>query len=101
MGHFFDYLPVMIERPTQTAGMKQEHFLRELAVYSLPDGREFVAHATGKTGYSLYTPKAWKNYGMAEYRVHPDGKILSKGVPTRWRVEDLRDTGRSATYLNT
>jgi hypothetical protein len=90
----------MIERPTKTDDPAQELFLRELGIYSLPDGREFVAHAAGEAGYSLYTPSAWKTFGMAEYRVHPDGKILSKGIPTRWGVADLRDTGRSVKYLN-
>jgi hypothetical protein len=89
----------MIEHPTQTDDATQQFFLRELGVYALPDGREFVAHAAGEAGYSLYTPRAWKTYGMAEYRVHPDGKILSKGIPTRWSAEDLKDTGRSVKYL--
>jgi hypothetical protein len=73
---------------------------KQPVLYSLPDGREFVAHAAGEAGYSLYTLRAWKTYGMAEYRVHPDGKILSKGIPTRWSAAGLKDTGRSVKYLS-
>ena len=90
----------MIDYSKQSDTSKEELFLRELGVYSFPDGREFVAHAAGAEGYSLYTLRAWKTFGMAEYRVHADGRILSKGIPTKWSVEDLIDTGRSIRYLN-
>ena len=90
----------MIDYSKQSDTSRQELFLRELGVYSLPDGREFVAQATGAEGYSLYTLQAWKTFGMAEYRIHADGRILSKGTPTKWSVEDLRDTRRSVKYLS-
>ena len=90
----------MIDYSKQSDISKQELFLRELGVYSFPDGREFVAQATGAEGYSLYTLRAWKTYGIAEYRVHADGRIFSKGRPTKYSIEDLRDTGRSVKYLS-
>jgi hypothetical protein len=90
----------MLDYSNNSDTSERELFLRELGVYSFPDGREFVAHAAGAEGYSLYTIRAWKTFGIAEYRVHADGKILSKGTPTKWSAEDLRDTGRSVLYLS-
>lgn len=67
--------------------------LKEQGVYRLPDRRELIVGRIDTRGYSLYSPQAWKNRGIAEYRVHEDGRLLSKGIPTRWRIEDLTDTG--------
>jgi hypothetical protein len=72
--------------------------LRERGIYKLPDGRGFVISRSGD-GYSLYSPRAWAGYGLADYRIHMDGRILSKGVPTRWRIDNLTDTGRTAEYI--
>jgi hypothetical protein len=72
--------------------------LRERGIYKLLDGREFVISRSGD-GYSLHTARAWSSYGVADYRLHPDGRILSRGVPTCWRVEDLADTARTAEQL--
>lgn len=69
--------------------------LRERGVYRLTDGREFVVIAGERGEYILFNPHAWTYGGYAEYTVRSDGKILSKGVPTRWSVEDLTDTGRT------
>jgi hypothetical protein len=73
--------------------------LKELGIYRLPDGREFVVSESGRDAYSLYAPLAWKNFGLAEYRIHADGRLLSKGTLTRWRMEDLTYTGRMALPL--
>ena len=66
--------------------------LRERGVYTLPDGRRFIAHASTTDTYSLYPLRMWQA-GRAEYVLRPDGRILSKGVPTRWRAADLAFTG--------
>ena len=71
---------------------------RELGVYRLPDGREFVASTLHADGCALYAVPAWWSYGGAEYWADRDGRILSRGVPTPWRVADLEDTGRTASY---
>jgi hypothetical protein len=63
-------------------------------VYALPDGRELIADGTDDLGCSLYCPQTCKSYGIAEYRIHPDGGLMSKGVPVRWRIEGLKNTGR-------
>lgn len=70
--------------------------LRERGIYQLPDKREFVVGMTDRSGFALFELFAWKYRGSAEYLVRADGKILSRGVPTRWSVQDLTDTGRTA-----
>ena len=72
--------------------------LRELGVYALPDGREFVVSTIYHDGCSLYAPRAWESFGTAEYWVDRDGRLLHKGVPSVWKVDDLNDTGRTASY---
>ena len=67
--------------------------LRERGVYALPDGRRFVAHASTPDSYSLFALRAWRQAAPAEYVLRPDGRILSKGVPTRWHAADLAFTG--------
>lgn len=69
--------------------------LRECGVYTLPDGRKYVAHQSGRGCYSLFSPLAWKYSDVADY-VLSGGRVLSRGVPTRWRAADLRDTGLNA-----
>ncbi|HZT59614.1 MAG TPA: hypothetical protein VFA21_13480 [Pyrinomonadaceae bacterium] len=72
--------------------------LRELGVYSLPDGREFIVSTIYHDGCSLYTPHAWETFGTAEYWVDKDGRLLHRGVSSIWAIQDLRDTGKSASY---
>ena len=72
--------------------------LRELGVYALPDGREFVVSTIYHDGCSLYAPPAWESFGLAEYWVDRDGRLLHKGVASVWKVQDLTDTGRTASY---
>lgn len=69
--------------------------LREYGVYALPDKREFIVRLSGRNEYSLYNPQTRNGFGMAEYRVSSEGRVLSKGTPTRWRAADLIDTGRT------
>lgn len=70
--------------------------LRERGIYSLPDGSEFVIHAVFRGGYILYTPGGWEFFGMHLYEADDSGRIRSNGQPTRWSVEDLTDTSRTA-----
>ncbi|HUQ33143.1 MAG TPA: hypothetical protein VM095_13565 [Pyrinomonadaceae bacterium] len=74
--------------------------LRERGIYRLPDQREFVICEAGDgSGYLLYSLSAWQRYGMPEYRAQVNGRILSKGFITRWRLEDLQDTSYTADCL--
>jgi hypothetical protein len=72
--------------------------LRSLKIYALPDGREFVADALPQRRYGLIPVPVWGTYNRAEYTVNNDGRLLSKGAPTRWRIEHLSDTGRAVQY---
>jgi hypothetical protein len=76
--------------------------LRERGIYRLPDRREFIICATGDgNGYVLYRPETWRRYGLAEYRMQANGRVLSRGLVVNWRAEDLKDTGRTASELQT
>jgi len=69
--------------------------LRECGIYTLPDKREFVVRGSGH-GYCFYSHQAGKESGSSEYRLSTEGRLLSKGLPTRWDIDDLTDTGRTA-----
>jgi hypothetical protein len=70
--------------------------LRERGVYTLPDGEEFVASIARGGGFALFNPQIWKRYGVPDYEVDPMGRVTQMGQSTRWRVDDLVDTGRTA-----
>ena len=70
--------------------------LRERGIYLLPDGREFVAHVAFRGSYVLYTLGAWEFFGLHMYESDYSGRLLLRGKPTYWRVEDLSDTTRTA-----
>jgi hypothetical protein len=72
--------------------------LRELGVYELPDGGQYVVSMLYADGCSLYPVRAWGSYGNAEFWVNKEGRLLRRGVPTRWSVRDLQDTGKTSTY---
>jgi hypothetical protein len=72
--------------------------LRELGVYTLPDGREFIVSTIYHDGCSLYSSHAWETFGTAEYWVDREGRMLNRGEPSIWKIEDLTDTGKSASY---
>lgn len=72
--------------------------LRELGIYRLPDKREFVVSTLYLDGCNLYTTSSCKNAGNAEYWVDKNGRLLQRGRPTQWSLEDLSDTGRTTTY---
>jgi hypothetical protein len=72
--------------------------LRELGVYVLPDGREYVVSNLYSDGCAVYPVRAWEGFGSAEFRADREGRLLRRGEPTRWGVRDLRDTGKTASY---
>ena len=69
--------------------------LRARGIYQLPDQREFVVVVTGRNAYILFSLDTWKYGGTAQYVIHADGKILSRGASTRWSIRNLSDTGRT------
>ena len=72
--------------------------LRELGVYVLPDGREFVVSTLYSDGCAVYPVRSWGSYGNAEFWADREGRLLRLGEPTQWSVRDLRDTGKTASY---
>jgi hypothetical protein len=81
--------------PARKAETKIE--LRERGIYRLPDAREFVVRRSGDgAGYLLYGVETWRRYTAPDYRAELSGRMLSRGVVTRWRICDLIDTGRTA-----
>ena len=72
--------------------------LRELGLYALPDGREYVVSTLYDDGCCLYPKRMWETFGEAEFWVDAGGRLLSRGEPTRWVARDLTDTGRTARY---
>ena len=49
-------------------------------------------------GCALYPVRAWGSYGSAEFWSDREGRLLRRGVRTRWSVRDLQDTGKTETY---
>ena len=70
--------------------------LRERGIYSLSDGREFVAHAVFRGGYVFYTPEDWDLFGSYAFESAADGHLRWNGGRDQWRTEDLIDTSRTA-----
>ncbi|HEX8180304.1 MAG TPA: hypothetical protein VF525_12230 [Pyrinomonadaceae bacterium] len=71
--------------------------LRERGIYRTPDGDELVASVTRGGAYALFNPKVWQRYGVPDYEVDAQGRLTRMGESTRLRVEDLQDTGRTAS----
>ena len=69
--------------------------LRERGIYKLPDGDELVA-GVARGGYALYNLQIWKRYGVPDYEVNSQGRLTRMGESTRYGVDDLQDTGRTA-----
>ena len=72
--------------------------LRELGVYTLPAGGEYVVSTLYADGCCLYRRRAWGAYGEAEFWVDAQGRLLRRGEPTRWSARDLTDTGWTERY---
>ena len=72
--------------------------LKNLGIYALPDGKEYVADVLAGDGYNLYPRRSWETVGRVEYSVGADGRLVRRGKPTPWSVEQLKDTGLRAKY---
>lgn len=68
--------------------------LKERAIYQLPNGRELFARVTDEMRAALYNLSASE---AGEYTVDPEGRLLFNGQLTAWDIDDLSDTGRTAT----
>lgn len=70
--------------------------LRERGIYNLSSEGEFVVHAVFRGGYVLYKPTDWEFFGPYTYESDQSGKIRTEEEPTRWHIDDLADTTRTA-----
>ena len=71
--------------------------LQEGGIYALPSERgELVAHAVFRGGYVLYTPRDWEFFGPYTYESDGSGNIRSNEQSTRWHIDDLAYTNRTA-----
>ncbi len=57
--------------------------LRELGIYELPDGRQYVVSTLYADGCSLYCVRAREGHGNTEFRPGVEGRLLRRDVPTR------------------
>jgi hypothetical protein len=71
--------------------------LKERGIYNLPsEGVELVAHVVFRGGYVLYTPTDWEFFGPYTYESDGAGSIHREGQSTRWHIDDLAYTNRTA-----
>ena len=71
--------------------------LRERGIYTLPSDRgELVVHAVFRGGYVLYTPTDWEFFGPYTYESDQAGNIQRGTESTRWHIDDLAFTNRTA-----
>ena len=67
----------------------------------MPEAGELIVHAVFRGGYIFFTPEAWEFNGLHKYESDAEGRIRLNGLPTRWRVGHLTDTGRTARSHST
>jgi hypothetical protein len=85
--------------------------LRERGIYTTPEGTKVVASRTRRsifqtsktiiqTGlgniFFLFSRYAWAFHDQPDYMVDEKGCIILDESNSRWRVEDLTDTGHTA-----
>ena len=68
--------------------------LKERGIYQLPNGRELFARVTNEERAALYILSASES---GEYTVDSEGRLLFNGELTAWDLDDLSDTGRTAS----
>ncbi len=68
--------------------------LKERAIYQLPNGRELVANLSAAGEAILQNVSASDS---DRYELNEEGRLLLNGQLTAWAVDDLIDTGRTAS----
>lgn len=68
--------------------------LKERSIYQLPSGRELVARRNRDSKIVLYNLSASE---PGEYESNAEGRLLFNGKLTSWDMDDLLDTGRTAS----
>ena len=91
-----------VRRVGERRQVQTEAGLRQGGLYVTPGGEKLVAATAPGGRYVLYHPlvwagQAWVTNMPVAYVITEEGHVLTRsGEPTGWRVEDLRDTGRTA-----
>ena len=70
--------------------------MRERGIYKAPENTEYVASKGPDSIYFLFELNRWVTHGAVGLRVNEDGSVSRHGHPTGMRVEDFKDTGRTA-----
>ncbi|HYJ85505.1 MAG TPA: hypothetical protein VEW46_05600 [Pyrinomonadaceae bacterium] len=68
--------------------------LKERSIYQLPNGRELVAQLSEAGKAILQNVSA---SDPDQYELNDEGRLLLNGQLTAWEVDDLIDTGRTAS----
>jgi hypothetical protein len=71
--------------------------LRERGIYRLPNGRELVVLRKHENGRQAYTLGGWERFELTEYEVNEVGRLICQGKLTAWDIDNLSDTGRTAS----
>jgi hypothetical protein len=71
--------------------------LRERGIYRLPNGRELIVLRKHENGARTYTLGGWERFELTEYEVNETGRLVCQGKLTAWDIDNLSDTGRTAT----
>lgn len=73
--------------------------LRERGIYRLPNGRELIVLRKHENGTRTYTLGGWERFELTEYEVNETGRLVCQGKLTAWDIDNLSDTGRTATQF--
>jgi len=72
--------------------------LRERGIYCLPNGRELIVISNTQDGG--ITMRDSSPSVQSEYELDRGGRLLTYGKPTAWDINNLTDTGRTASELS-
>ena len=72
--------------------------LRERGIYCLPNGRELIVISNAQDG--AIKMRDSRHSEQSEYELDGGGRILTYGKQTAWDINNLTDTGRTASELS-
>jgi hypothetical protein len=72
--------------------------LRERGIYTLPNGRELIVISNLPNG--SIRMRGWERFEPSEFEVDTEGRLFAHGKPTAWDINQLTDTGRTASELS-
>jgi hypothetical protein len=72
--------------------------LRERGIYCLPNGRELIVVSNSQDGGIKMRDSSPSV--RSEYELNNGGRLLTDGKPTAWDINNLTDTGRTASELS-